>query len=428
MAKNTDIKLRNSTIYSVYVRNHTKEGDFKGVTEDLDRIADLGVDIIWLMPIHPIGQVNKKGKLGCPYSIQDYRKVNPEYGTLEDFKELISETHKRGMKLIIDVVYNHTSHESELLKSHPEYFYRKEDGQPGNKVGGWSDIIDLDYDNKELWDYQIETLKYWVLLGVDGFRCDVAHLVPIEFWTRARREVASVKKNAIWLAESADSYFLKELRQRKIMAHSDSEVFQAFDIAYDYDTYKYFAEYLRGERGLSYVLEAKRNQDFIYPENYVKLRFLENHDNPRITYYLKEETDLKNWTAFMFFEKGAALIYAGQEAKDDNTPDLFNSDPVNWNKDIKFYEYIKKLIQIKKADIFAYGQYEILQQKKIGVIEARYEYKGRQLIGIFNVERKIGSYKLNIKDGTYNNLIDGRVIQVSEGKIELQLKPIILEA
>ena len=120
MAKDTNVSLRSKVIYSIYVRNHSEEGNFKGVIKDLDRIEDLGIDIIWLMPIHPIGQTNRKGSLGCPYSIEDYREVNPEYGNLEDFKLLIDETHKRKMKIIIDVVYNHTSHDSELLNEHPE--------------------------------------------------------------------------------------------------------------------------------------------------------------------------------------------------------------------------------------------------------------------------------------------------------------------
>jgi len=429
MAKDTNLKLRNSTIYSVFARNHTADGNFEGVTKDLDRIADLGVDIIWLLPIHPIGQVNRKGSLGCPYSIEDYKKVNPEYGTLEEFGELIKETHKRGMKVIIDVVYNHTSHKSELFKNHPEYFYRKEDGSIGGKVGDWTDIIDLDYENSNLWDYQIDALKYWISLGVDGFRCDVAPLIPIEFWIKARKEILSIKEDIIWLAESIDPYFMKELRKKNILAHSDSEVFQAFDITYDYDTYKFFAQYLNGEIELDYLLELKRNQEYIYPSNYVKLRFLENHDTSRITSYLKEDTDLKNWTAFMFFEKGTALIYAGQEAKDDNIPNLFDRDLVNWDKDKdkKFVEFIKKLIQIKKKDIFAYGYYEIISHKKMGVIEARYEYMKEELIGIFNVERKSGKYCLDISDGNYKNLIDDSNIEVLDGKIELGLKPLIFK-
>ena len=188
MAANTDPKLQNQIIYSVYVRNHTPEGTFRAVIPDLDRIRALGTDIIWFLPIHPIGVEGKKGTLGCPYANRDYRSVNPAYGTMDDFKELVREIHTRGMKCMIDVVYNHTSPDSTLYHEHPDFFYRNADGKPGNKMGDWSDVIDLDYRNKALWDYQIESLKFWAGI-VDGFRCDVASFVPLEFWRAAREAV-----------------------------------------------------------------------------------------------------------------------------------------------------------------------------------------------------------------------------------------------
>ena len=160
MAINTTVKLRNQVMYSIFVRQYSKEGTFAGVKRDLDRIRSLGVDVIWLMPIHPIGLKNRKGALGSPYAIQDYRKVNPEFGTLDDFRCLIDGIHQRGMKCIIDVVYNHTSPDSWLAKHHPEWFFHQADGSFGNRIGEWSDIIDLDYSQKDLWKYQIETLKY----------------------------------------------------------------------------------------------------------------------------------------------------------------------------------------------------------------------------------------------------------------------------
>ena len=187
MARNTDLNLRGEVIYSIYVRNHSEEGTFKAVEKDLERIKNLGTDIIWFMPIHPIGVKNKKGDLGCPYAIKNYREVNPEYGTLEDFKNCVDKIHALGMKCIIDVVYNHTSPDSWLVENHPEYFYKKSDGNFGNKVGDWWDVVDLDYNNKDLWTYQIDTLKMWAEI-VDGFRCDVASLVPVDFWIKAREE------------------------------------------------------------------------------------------------------------------------------------------------------------------------------------------------------------------------------------------------
>ena len=188
MAKNTPKEYRNQVMYSVFVRNHSEEGTFEAVRRDLERIKGLGVDIIWLMPIHPIGEVNRKGGLGSPYAIRDYRAVNPEYGALEDFQRLVDDIHKLGMRCVIDVVYNHTSPDSRLAREHPEWFYRKPDGSFGNRVGEWWDVIDLDYSQPGLWDYQIETLKYWASM-VDGFRCDVAPLIPLDFWLRAREEV-----------------------------------------------------------------------------------------------------------------------------------------------------------------------------------------------------------------------------------------------
>ena len=159
MARNTDPALQQQVLYSVYLRAHTPEGTFRALIGDLDRIRALGADMIWLMPIHPIGVQGKKGTLGCPYANRDYRSVNPAYGTMEDFRALVDAIHARGMKVLIDVVYNHTSPDSVLWNEHPEFFYRRPDGRPGNRVGEWTDVIDLDYGVPALWDYQIETLR-----------------------------------------------------------------------------------------------------------------------------------------------------------------------------------------------------------------------------------------------------------------------------
>ncbi len=183
MANDTKIDLRKQMIYSIFVRNYSPEGNFEGVRKDLDRIKDLGTDIIWLLPIQPSGKEKRKRKgiLGSPYAISDYRAINPEYGTMEDFKRLCDDVHAKGMKIIIDCVYNHTSPDSVQAKEHPDWFYHKKDGSFGNKVGDWSDVIDLDYSHKDLWKYQAETLVMWAKY-VDGFRCDVAPMVPVDFW------------------------------------------------------------------------------------------------------------------------------------------------------------------------------------------------------------------------------------------------------
>lgn len=321
----TDTSLRNLVIYSVYVRCHTPEGTFRALEADLDRIKALGTDVVWLMPIHPIGKEGKKGSLGCPYSISDYRAVNPEYGTLEDFRHLVDEIHSRGMKCIIDVVYNHTSHDSVLLAQHPEYFWRKPDGRLGNRFGDWTDVYDLDYSNRDLWDYQAETLMYWAGI-VDGFRCDVASCVPPRFWTYARKRVAEVNPSCFWLAETVHSAMVSEVRKQGLDIWTDNEIYQAFDAEYQYDIWQKFLDYFTGEGTLKEYLDALNDQNRIYPRNYIKLRFVENHDTERFADICPDEEKRSNWLDFMFYQQGPMLIYAGQEFSCTHRPSLFEQE------------------------------------------------------------------------------------------------------
>jgi len=428
MANNTKVSLRNKVMYSIFVRNHGVNGTFKDVEEDLERIKCLGIDIIWLMPIHPIGTKNKKGKLGCPYAIKNYREVNPEYGSLKDFKSLINKIHSLGMECIIDVVYNHTSPDSWLVENHRSFFYKKSDGSLGNKVGDWTDIVDLDYNNKMLWEYQIETLKYWINLGVDGFRCDVASLVPLEFWLKARDEIAKIKENILWLSESVHPSFIRTMRENGFVGLSDSEIYQAFDIAYDYDVNTEYLGYFSGQNSLKQYINRVALQESIYPDNYVKLRFLENHDQLRAKALIPDEEILKIWTGFLYFEKGCTLINAGQEGQAVTTPSLFDTDKINLNF-IKgdFVELLKTLGQIKKKEIIATGFYEINTAEDKEVILASYKMENKKLIGIFNVGMEQGEISINVTDGEYTNIVDGSVVRVKQGKVMLENKIIIFE-
>jgi len=428
MANNTKVSLRNKVMYSIFVRNHGINGTFKDVEGDLERIKLLGTDIIWLLPIHPIGTKNKKGELGCPYAIKNYREVNPEYGCLEDFKSLINKIHSLGMECIIDVVYNHTSPDSWLVENHRSFFYKKTNGSLGNKVGDWTDIVDLDYNNKKLWDYQIETLKYWISLGVDGFRCDVASLVPLEFWLSAREQIAKIKENILWLSESVEPSLISTMRENGFVGLSDSEIYQAFDIAYDYDVNTEYLGYFSGQNSLKQYIDRVALQESIYPDNYVKLRFLENHDQLRAKALIPDEETLKIWTGFLYFEKGCTLLNAGQEVQAVTTPSLFDIDKINLNS-IKedFLELLKTLGQIKKKEIIAKGFYEIYTIEDKDVILASYKMRNKKLIGIFNVGKHQGEISINVTDGKYTNIMDGTVVRVKQGKLMLENKIIIFE-
>ncbi|GFZ34161.1 alpha-amylase [Clostridium zeae] len=427
MAKDTKKNLRNKIIYSVFVRNHGENGTFKDVEDDLERIKELGTDIVWFMPIHPIGEKNRKGSLGSPYAIKDYRGVNPEYGTLEDFKRLIDKIHSLDMLCMIDVVYNHTSPDSWLVDNHPEYFYKKPDGKMGNKVGDWTDIVDLDYNNKDLWNYQIETLRYWASIGVDGFRCDVAPLVPLDFWLASRQAVAQVNPDHIWLSETVHPHFLLEMRKNGFVGLSDSEIYQAFDITYDYDVNVEYTGYFSKKNNLSDYINKVKIQEGIYPDNFVKLRFLENHDQPRAKKLIPDEETLKLWTGFLYFQKGATLIYAGEEALDDKCPSLFDMDKIQWNNiNDEYINLMKKLAGLKRRQIVAEGFYT-LDFLEDSVVYGSYENEHSRLVGIFNLEKKKGNIEVPLRDGVYSNIIDNSSVLIVDGKHELVNKPIILE-
>lgn len=428
MAVNTSKKLRNQIIYSIFVRNYSEAGTFAAVQEDLDRIRALGTDIIWLMPIYPIGAVQRKGSVGSPYAIADYRTVDPALGTREDFLQLVEAIHARGMKCILDIVYNHTSPDSWLAAQHPEYFYHKPDGSFGNRVGEWTDVVDLDYANRDLWEYQIETLQMWAKI-VDGFRCDVAPIVPLAFWKEARRRIAEVNPDCIWLSESVEPEFIRLLRGQGIDALSDSEIYQAFDMAYDYDIHHIFHDYAIGKAPLQKYVDAVNMQEAIYPDNYVKARFLENHDQERAASFLKTDTALRNWTAFVYFQKGATLIYAGQENQNTHRPSLFEKDPICMDGKHDISPLLTQLAKIKKLPVMADSSYSLTAASDLGAVvgEHRGVHCAQRLVGVFRFEDKQGAVRVPLHDGVYRNLVNGEDVAVQNGQVSLAACPVIVE-
>ena len=423
MARNTDINLQKQVIYSVYVRAHTEEGTFLSIIPDLDRIKALGTDIIWFMPIHPIGVEGKKGSLGCPYANRDYRSVNPAYGTMEDFKTLAEEIHRRGMKCMIDVVYNHTSPDAVLLREHPEFYYRDENGNTGNKVGDWADVIDLDYSVPGLWDYQIESLCQWAQI-VDGFRCDVASFVPVSFWNMARSFVEKVRPGCIWLGETVHQSFGNLVRREGFGCSRDTEAYEAFDMEYEYDIRESFDRYLRGEVVLSHWLDNMNFQEAVYPANYNKLRFLENHDQPRICASVQSESDRDNYTAMLFFLKGTTLLYAGQEFSCEHTPSLFEREVFPRNgRDIS--AYLRHLSDLKHTVLDADDAFEARADDEHDIAVLLRQNERKKKIGVFSLKSACAGVKVDAPDGCYENLIDGTTVRVENSLLYCEGRPIL---
>jgi hypothetical protein len=449
MALDTPIHYRNLVLYEIYVRNHGPNGTFADVEADLPRIAVMGVDVIWFMPIHPIGQLHKKGSLGCPYSIRDYREVNPEYGTKADFARLIERGHALGLKVMIDVVYNHTAHDSVLVRDHPEWFHQDAAGVPVSTVPDWTDVIDLKHPNEELAAYLVETLCQWAAFGVDGFRCDVASLLPEEFWTRARSAVAEVKPDVIWLAESVHAAFVADRRAWGLPTLSDSEIYRAFDLAYDYDIWPLWQAAVLGRVPVARYLELLRFQDCIYPATFVKMRCVENHDQPRIIALAPSRAQALAWTAFQAFNKGAFLIYAGQESAATHTPSLFDVDKVAWGE-CELQPFLTRLAKLKKDPAQVEGHFVLLEGEP--ALQAAWQRPelasppppnpstssgqafggieggggGGSLYGVFNVSAATGKVAVRLPDGDYTEVLTGAAVTVRGGKLPLPASAAIL--
>ena len=421
MARQTNTRLREKVIYSVFVRNHTKEGTFQALEGDLDRLAALGTDIIWLMPIHPIGEAGRKGTLGSPYAIRDFRGINPEYGTLGDFMHLVGEIHKRGMKCIIDVVYNHTSPDSILATGHPEFFLRDEAGNPIRKVADWSDVVDLDYSNRELWKYQIETLKIWAEI-VDGFRCDVASSVPLDFWTAARQEVETVRPGCIWLAESVHGLHVLGLRKMGAYCATDTELYRAFDMTYDYEIWPWFEGCLTGKNTLQQYIDMLNYQELTYPSGFIKMRCGVNHDTPRLAQRVPEERRLRHWLAFLYFCRGSMLLYGGTEFAPQHQVGLFDAEDNFGDKRADLQGFLRRCKDMKTSlPLDGAVWYEVSG----GAVIGHYKSPAGERTGVFDLSGCGGRVPVELPDGVYKNQLGGD-LTVTDGQVDISGEPMVI--
>jgi len=414
MAEDTPLNYRNLVLYELFVRNQGPHGSFSDVAADLPRIRDMGVDIVWLMPVHPIGFVNRGGKWGSPYGILDYTAINSEFGSKSDFYMLISQAHKLGLKVMMDIVFNHIAKDSLLVIEHPEWFHHDEQDKIKSRVPEWPEVYDFRFPNDSLETYLVEVLQGWAAFGIDGFRCDVASFMPQDFWVRARQEVAKVKPGVVWLGENPHARNIELRRSRGLPAFSDCEVYQAFDIAYDNDIWSIWRAVLAGKSLLSNYLETLRFQDCIYPANFVKMRCVENHDRQRFTTLVSDPEQRQAWTAFQAFNKGAFLIYAGQEADEEHGH--FDGDRIEWG-DYPLQPFLTKLAHLKKDPILKEGRFVLTCAEP--VVQATWYKPGESLYGLFNLQGSHGIVELPIPDGSYTNILDGNPVQVSDAKTKI---------
>lgn len=345
------------SIYQIFLRNFTEEGTFRAAIPALQRIANMGFTCVYLTPIHPIGKAARKGTLGSPYAIANYREINPELGTLDDWSAFVEAAHVAGLKVMIDVVYNHTSPDSELASEHPDWFLKDAEGNLARKCADWSDVVDLDYAaSPHLWMELIDTLQYWRDQGADGFRCDVASLVPADFWRQARQRVNRYDPGrraeqfpVVWLAESVHPSFLRYLRNRGFGAWSEPELHAAcFDLTYDYDGWERLEAVWKGSRALADYHDYLYVQETLYPRGARKIRYLENHDQKRAAARLGRK-GLRAWTAWYQFLPGVTFAYMGQEYALQHTPSLFEHEPITGEQpDMEFAGFFARCLKVTR--------------------------------------------------------------------------------
>lgn len=330
--------LRDSVIYEIYPRQFSASGDFNGITANLDELKDLGVDVLWLMPIHPIGEKLRKGTLGSPYAVKDYYGVNPEFGTADDLKRLVASAHQRGMKVIIDVVANHTAWDNVLIASHPEFYKHDDKGKIIPPVPEWTDVAGLDYRNPKLREYMIAMLKHWLTeFDMDGFRCDVAHMVPVDFWEQARAELDKAKPGILMLAEASQPELLVK----------------AFDLDYAWPFHAMLNKVLLEGAPATDLRRSWEESRTQFPRGALHLRISDNHDEARAVARFGMRGALAA-QVLMFALDGVPLMFNGMEAGDateSGDPALFEKLPIFWKPKERppLREIYRDLIKLRKA-------------------------------------------------------------------------------
>ena len=412
--------LDGKLIYQVFVRNHTNEGTIQGVIKDLDRIKDLGTDILYLMPIHEIGIVERKGTYGSPYAIRDYYSISKDLGTILDLKELIVETHNRNMQIIMDMVFNHTSPDSVITDKHIEYYVMYE-GMPNHRIVDWEDVIDLDTERKDTQDYLIEVLKFYQKLGVDGFRFDVAGLIPIEFFARARLALGN---DTIFFAESLDPGFIKFLKKNRMHCEEDEDLVPTFDLLYNYNYFSRLDDFLKNRNQDSFR-DAMRiiNKENVLHMDMLRANCVENHDIDRIASHLNK-TQLFNMLALAISMRGAAFIYAGEEYGLKHKPNLFEKDPVEWSlKDEEVCEFVKEMIELKKEFGLIKTQY-IEEIGDLFIFKLTLRNGNKERVILINLNEEPVSLKKIIKESYDETLNQALNLKIEEGEIAL-IEPMI---
>lgn len=397
---------RNANIYEVNLRQYTEEGTLKAFAKELPRLSEMGVDILWFMPIHPIGEKNRKGTLGSYYAVKDYKAVNPEFGSFEDFKMVVDEAHELGMFVILDWVANHTAWDNVWVESNPEFYEKDENGEFISPFD-WTDVIALDYSNQEMREKMIDALTFWITeADIDGYRCDVASEVPTEFWEKTRPELQAIKP-VFMLAESEQPDLLEA----------------AFDMNYGWEFHHIMNQVAKGEKNVKNILDYLERENAKIPERAYMMYFITNHDENSWNGTIKERLgDAEEAMAVLSWTLGGMpLIYSGQEAGNEKRLEFFEKDAINW-KDFPKADFYTTLNQLKHNEPAIWngtygGAFEVVSTNHPDKILSFKKVKDdEEILVVLNLSEENLSFNYSLND--YESLIN-KGLNIDKAQVEL---------
>lgn len=403
---------KDAVLYQINTRQFTQEGTFRAAEKELPRLKALGVDILWLMPIHPIGKENRKGSLGSPYSVQDYYGVNPEFGTKDDLRHFVDAAHAMGFHVILDLVANHTAWDNALAKQHPDWYEKDWQGHfRPTPWWDWSDVIDLDWSKPGVREHVGKAMEYWVRdFAIDGFRADVAGYVPLDFWETERARLDRIRP-VFMIAEWKSS----ELTRR------------AFDGVYAWDWHVSVKKIAAGKADATELFGYYAENESAWPREAMRLTYIENHDSNAWEGTTAENFGpaLPAFTALAFAGEGLSMVHNGQEACNEKRLAFFDKDPIDWSqgRDCKAGALIRDLIAFRKANpALANGQWGARMQQVVSDQPKQLfawvrQKDGNKVVGLFNLSAQPVTAKLGdgLAAGTYREFGTGAAVTVAAG-------------
>ena len=409
-----------AVLYELNIRQFTSEGTLNAAIERLPFLRSIGIDVIWLMPIYPIGKEGRKGTLGSYYSISDYKGVNPEFGTADDFRAFISAAHAMGIRVLLDWVANHTARDACWITERPADWYERDEQGVAKVPWDWTDTAKLNYANHDVWLGEIDAMRYWVEeFGVDGFRCDMAMLVPIEFWQEASHELHKIKSDIFMLAE----------------AEEDNLFDRAFNMSYQWNVHHIMVDIAKGARRVWDLRNAIHSERARYPREAMRMSFTSNHDEN--SWSGSEQSrfgaSLEVMTALTFLMPSTMpLIYTGQEVGYDHSFEFFERDaiPAELYRENRTTELYRRLIALKHRErALDAGErggdmIEIENNAKDCMITLVREVEGSRVVAILNLSPYTihADFNTGIYAGIYRDALSGERVELKE-HVERDIAP-----